>query len=165
MRTGRQIDTTMLGALHNYANALDKHLAYSRHTTHTLQLILRWASTFASLSALYTPGGVLFLIRLRCTFNGTSTRINWCLAVLNNSPFPGRGLIARQFSYGLMRRGTCKWQTDQSCLQMSLNGCGTNCKRIQLDRKAWEFKLVVCFNCIYLCCIWVVECHSKNPFV
>ena len=134
IRTGRHIDTTMLGALHDYANALDEHLAYSRHTAHKLHLILRWASTVATPSAVYTPGGVLFLVRLPYTFNGNSTLINWCLALLHNSPFPGRGLITRQFSNVLMRHGSCKWQTEQSCLQMSLNGCKRNCKWIQLDR-------------------------------
>jgi hypothetical protein len=82
-------DAPMLGALNDYTNALDKH---------KLHLILRWASTLTSLSAVYTADGVLFLIRLLCTFNGTSTPISWCLAVLNNSPFPVRGLMAQQFT-------------------------------------------------------------------
>ena len=34
MHADGQIDTMMSGALHDYANALDKHLAYSRHITH-----------------------------------------------------------------------------------------------------------------------------------
>jgi hypothetical protein len=61
-QTGRQADMTkMLGSLHEYANALEKHLSYSRHTVHKLNVVLRWVSTIASLSDVYTPVGVLFL--------------------------------------------------------------------------------------------------------
>ena len=76
-----------------------------------------------------------------------------------------RCLIAWQFSYGLMRHGKCEWLTDQSCLQMNLNGRRRNCKWIQLDRKAWEFTFAVWFNCLYFCYIWIANCDSKNACV
>ena len=86
-----------------YTNALDKHLAYNLHTMHKLHFILRWASTIASLFAVYTPGGVLFLILLRYTVNGTSTPISWCLAVLNNSPISWPAIFVRSNAARYMR--------------------------------------------------------------